>query len=113
MDTRADMEEASIRLERALKRDAPPEEPPRPTGLPLSASDSASNPVVPEGGETGTNLRCSCGGALEQIRACAAYVCDRCSRHKGLVRCWCGWSESGGDGRAELEEMGEQIDPEE
>jgi hypothetical protein len=29
-----------------------------------------------------------------------------------MARCFCGWSLSGGDGRAELEEMGEVIEPE-
>jgi hypothetical protein len=28
-----------------------------------------------------------------------------------LARCYCGWSANGGNGRAELEEMGETIDP--
>lgn len=42
---------------------------------------------------------------------CGCEVCDRCDHHKGLARCYCGWSASGGDGRAELEEMGETIDP--
>ncbi len=49
---------------------------------------------------------------------CAAYVCTvfdpdtgkRCVEHKGLARCWCGWSEtSPGRGQQELEEMGETI----
>jgi len=43
---------------------------------------------------------------------CGAWVCDLCDHHQGLTRCYCGWSESGGDGRRELEEMGEVIDPE-
>lgn len=42
--------------------------------------------------------------------SCGAYVCDHCSNHKGLARCFCGWSVSGGDGRRELIEMGETID---
>lgn len=41
---------------------------------------------------------------------CGARVCDHCRNHKHLARCFCGWSESGGDGRRELVEMGEQID---
>ena len=43
---------------------------------------------------------------------CGAWVCSSCDHHDGLTRCYCGWSESGGDGRRELEEMGEVIDPE-
>jgi hypothetical protein len=42
---------------------------------------------------------------------CGVLVCDACDQHKGLVRCYCGWAESGGDGYAELEEMGETIEP--
>lgn len=47
-------------------------------------------------------------------RYCGAQVCSNedCNHHKGFVRCFCGWSASGGDGRAELIEMGETIDPE-
>lgn len=45
-------------------------------------------------------------------RYCGATVCDKCGHHKGFVRCFCGWSIRGGDGRAELIEMGETIDPE-
>ena len=33
---------------------------------------------------------------------CGANVCDDCEYHDGLARCYCGWSESGGDGRQEL-----------
>jgi len=43
---------------------------------------------------------------------CGAKVCVVCDDHKDLVRCFCGWAASGGDGKAELEEMGEVIDPE-
>jgi hypothetical protein len=45
-------------------------------------------------------------------RYCGARVCSVCEDHKGLARCFCGWAESGGDGRRELEEMGETIDEE-
>ena len=45
-------------------------------------------------------------------RYCGARVCDDCDDHRGLDRCYCGWSRSGGNGRAELEEMGETIDGE-
>ena len=45
-------------------------------------------------------------------RYCGARVCDDCGDHQGLARCFCGWSRSGGNGRAELVEMGETIEPE-
>lgn len=54
-----------------------------------------------------------CGGEYTFNHYCGCKVCDECNNHKGLARCYCGWSQSGGDGRAELEEMGETIDPEE
>lgn len=43
-------------------------------------------------------------------RGCGAQVCERCGWHKGLVRCYCGWSASGGNGYTELVEMGENIE---
>jgi len=52
---------------------------------------------------------------------CGCHVCHLCNQHahvtKGgdvtqtLARCYCGWASSGGDGRKELLEMGETIDP--
>jgi len=45
-------------------------------------------------------------------RQCGVLVCDACDQHKGLVRCYCGWAESGGDGYAELEDWGETIEAE-
>lgn len=54
--------------------------------------------------------KCSCGGEYHLQRSCGAMVCDRCDDHKGLARCFCGWSRSGEDGRRELIEMGETID---
>jgi hypothetical protein len=42
-------------------------------------------------------------------RTCGAFICIHCGWHKGLVRCFCGWSASGGDGRRELIEMGETL----
>ncbi len=42
--------------------------------------------------------------------SCGALVCDDCGSHWGMARCFCGWSASGGDGLAELEEMGENIE---
>jgi len=58
-----------------------------------------------------------CKGTMSYAPGCGAFVCDRdeCGCHQGasgqeLTRCYCGWSASGGSGRQELEEMGEQID---
>lgn len=48
--------------------------------------------------------------AAEFDRHCGAWVCNECEHHQGLARCYCGWSVSGGDGRAELVEMGETIE---
>jgi len=42
---------------------------------------------------------------------CGAQVCDGCEHHDGLVRCYCGWAASGGDGYGEVRDMGEQIEP--
>ncbi len=42
-------------------------------------------------------------------RHCGVQVCYECRDHKGLVRCYCGWAASGGDGHAELIAMGETI----
>ncbi len=53
-----------------------------------------------------------CGGKYYFSAHCGAHVCMDCDYHKGLGRCYCGWSLSGGDGRKELVEMGETIDPE-
>ncbi len=54
---------------------------------------------------------CKCGGVYGQTsRGCGVRICDECGDHKGLARCFCGWSASGGDGRRELEDMGETID---
>ena len=50
-----------------------------------------------------------CDGEAYGVRYCGAYVCTKCGKHHGLTRCFCGWSEYGGDGRAELIEMGETI----
>ena len=57
--------------------------------------------------------KCECGGEFEFSRSCGADICVKCGSHKGLARCFCGWSKtSPGRGRQELEEMGETIDPE-
>ena len=63
-----------------------------------------------EGSPCGSN---GCKGHYEFSRSCGALVCDTCDDHKGLSRCYCGWSKSSpGKGRQELEEMGETIDEE-
>ncbi|MHA2063224.1 MAG: hypothetical protein ACXABY_02465 [Candidatus Thorarchaeota archaeon] len=50
---------------------------------------------------------------------CSAHVCtvfdpktdEGCGHHKGLARCWCGWSvTSPGRGFQELEELGENME---
>ena len=61
--------------------------------------------------------RCQCVGCNaerehELSRTCGAWICAECGHHKGLARCFCGWAEDGGDGRAQLEDMGETIEPE-
>lgn len=57
--------------------------------------------------------QCSCGGDAPLNRHCGAYICDDCDKHIGLSRCYCGWSETGGDGYLELIDDGETIEPEE
>ena len=42
-------------------------------------------------------------------KTCAAKICTECDDHQGLDRCWCGWSSTGGNGNAELREMGENM----
>lgn len=55
--------------------------------------------------------KCPCGGEYSFSASCGADICVTCGQHKGLARCFCGWAVSGqGNGRRELEEMGEQID---
>ena len=44
---------------------------------------------------------------------CGAYVCWDCDDHRGLARCYCGWAASGGSGRQELLDMGENLEEEE
>lgn len=56
--------------------------------------------------------KCSCGGEYSFTKYCGADVCCKCGNHKGLARCYCGWSLSGEDGRRELIELGETIEPE-
>ncbi len=56
--------------------------------------------------------KCPCGGEFIWSRHCGAKVCTDCDAHKGLARCFCGWAADGGNGRQQLEEMGETIEPE-
>jgi hypothetical protein len=56
-----------------------------------------------------------CGRELDRYdwsKYCGALVCPGCDHHQGLARCYCGWSVSGRNGRTELIELGETIDPE-
>lgn len=55
----------------------------------------------------------TCSHDYSYRRYCAAEVCADCGDHKNLVRCYCGWSLNGEDGRRELEELGEHLDEEE
>lgn len=43
-------------------------------------------------------------------RSCGAKLCVVCGAHKGLARCYCGWAADGGDGAAQLRNMGENLD---
>ena len=51
-----------------------------------------------------------CGGEMSRDNGCGVLVCDQCDNHKGLARCYCGWSANGGNGLRELQEMGENCD---
>ena len=54
----------------------------------------------------------SCNHEYDYMKYCGSRVCIHCGDHPGLERCYCGWSKtSPGRGRQELEEMGEQIEP--
>ena len=54
-----------------------------------------------------------CRHEYEFSRYCGARVCYDCGDHKGLERCYCGWSRtSPGNGYSELIEMGETIEEE-
>ena len=52
-----------------------------------------------------------CGDEAWFHNYCGCHVCDNCENHLGLARCYCGWSADGGNGRAQLGEMGETIEP--
>jgi hypothetical protein len=57
--------------------------------------------------------KCGCGEKFERedfSSSCGAYVCYQCGNHKGLAKCYCGWSASGGDGYRQLIEDGETIE---
>jgi hypothetical protein len=54
--------------------------------------------------------KCHCGGDFDFSRYCGADTCVKCDNHKGMARCFCGWSLSGANGREELEAMGETIE---
>ena len=41
---------------------------------------------------------------------CGAYVCLGCGDHEGLARCYCGWATDGGNGVAQLQAMGENVE---
>lgn len=60
---------------------------------------------------TREDKQCSCGGIATFSRYCGAWVCEKCGKHLGLCKCYCGWSETGGDGYRELIEDGETIEP--
>lgn len=53
-----------------------------------------------------------CEHQWERSRYCGVRVCATCDAHEGLVRCYCGWAASGGNGLQELMDEGETIDPE-
>lgn len=38
---------------------------------------------------------CDCGGEYDFRTYCGAFVCSSCGDHRGLARCFCGWSKSG------------------
>jgi hypothetical protein len=59
--------------------------------------------------------KCRCGGEAHYQRGCACFICGRCDAHIStggfqLARCYCGWTPHGGNGRVELEEMGENLE---
>ena len=58
-----------------------------------------------------TCLRCD--DSYEWQEECGVDVCSYCGHHKDLARCYCGWGQTGGDGRQELIDMGETIDDDE
>lgn len=75
-------------------------------------SSPAGRIFGPDGHTTHVRKCPKCALQAHFLNHCGAYVCATCNNHIGLVRCYCGWSLSGRDGRRELEEMGENIDDE-
>lgn len=54
-----------------------------------------------------------CKHSYRFSRSCGVGICDLCGDHRGLERCYCGWSKtSPGRGYEELIEMGETIEEE-
>ena len=49
---------------------------------------------------------------MKMSKTCGVLVCAECGYHDGMVRCFCGWAEDGGDGAQQLRDMGENIDEE-
>jgi hypothetical protein len=47
---------------------------------------------------------CECGGIFHFNTYCGAHVCDRCEKHKGLARCFCGWNIHTADPEAMYQE---------
>ncbi len=72
--------------------------------------DTSTNYDIPLHERTKPCDRPGCHGQAYMEEFCGAWVCGHCQKHAGLTRCYCGWSESGGDGRQELIDMGETID---
>ncbi len=40
---------------------------------------------------------------------CGVGICPTCSDHELMDRCYCGWASDGGDGLAQLMDMGESA----
>ncbi|RLI32587.1 hypothetical protein DRO51_01480 [Candidatus Bathyarchaeota archaeon] len=49
------------------------------------------NPLVQDQG----NEKMECEHDYVWSNYCGAYVCKKCGHHKGLAKCFCGWSKSG------------------
>ena len=83
------------------------------TGTPWAAvvGDPAPTRTAQVNPQNGCS-RQGCKGTYGPMdRGCGARICNICGDHKGLERCFCGWSVTRpGQGRAELHEMGETID---
>jgi hypothetical protein len=75
----------------------------------MSSADTSQNLDIPLSTRT---KPCCCGGDAYFTRYCGAWVCQKCDAHLGLARCYCGWASSGGNGRVELVEMGENLEEE-